>query len=38
VRKSPGRSYAAAQPAKTALFAGGNAGAVSKKSLAIFSN
>jgi hypothetical protein len=34
----PGRSYALFQVAKTTLFATGNAGAVSKKSLAIFSN
>jgi hypothetical protein len=33
-----GRSYATVQAAKTALFAAGNEGAVSKKSLAIFSN
>jgi hypothetical protein len=34
----PGRSYAPAQAAKTTLFAAANHGAVSKKSLAIFSN
>jgi chorismate mutase len=34
----PGRSYALGQVAKTALFATDNEGAVSKKSLAIFSN
>ena len=34
----PGRSYASRQAAKTTLFAAANAGAVSKKSLAIFSN
>jgi hypothetical protein len=34
----PGRSYALTQAAKTALFAAANQGAVSKKSLAIFSN
>src|SRR5262245_48033615 len=34
----PGRSYATWQAAKTTLFAAGNAGAVSKKSLAIFSS
>jgi len=33
-----GRNYARRQAAKTTLFAAGNAGAVSKKSLAIFSN
>jgi hypothetical protein len=32
------RSYVASQAAKTTLFAAGNAGAVSKKSLAIFSS
>jgi hypothetical protein len=32
------RSYALGQAAKTALFAAGNQGAVSKKSLAIFSS
>jgi hypothetical protein len=34
---APGRSYAMKQAAKTTLFAAANAGAVSKKSLAIFS-
>jgi hypothetical protein len=33
-----GRSYAPRQAAKTTLFAAGNLGAVSKKSLAIFSS
>jgi hypothetical protein len=33
-----GRSYAPVQAAKTALFAAGNGGAVSKKSLAVFSH
>jgi len=36
--RPPGRSYALTQAAKTALFAAVNEGAVSKKSLAIFSS
>jgi hypothetical protein len=38
VWRPPGRSYALAEAAKTTLFAAANEGAVSQKSLAIFSS
>jgi hypothetical protein len=37
-KNGPGRRYAPGQAAKTTLFAAAHAGAVSKKSLAIFSH